>query len=96
MVEKSAIWYECKVRLLRTMENGALKKVTECYIADALSCTEAEARVVEELKSFYTGPIEVRSIRRAKFREIVFDETFPAMSKFYLAKIICMACRQWQ
>ena len=37
-------WFECKVSFEKIMENGAQKKVTEPYLVDALSFTEAEAR----------------------------------------------------
>lgn len=39
-------WFECKIRYEKTMENGMNKKVTEAYIVDALSFTEAEARII--------------------------------------------------
>ena len=38
-------WFECKIRYEKTMENGMNKKVTEPYLVDALSFTEAEARL---------------------------------------------------
>ena len=41
-------WFECKIRYEKTMENGMNKKVTEPYLVDALSFTEAEARIIEE------------------------------------------------
>ena len=34
-------WFECKIRYEKTMENGMQKKVTEPYLVDALSFTEA-------------------------------------------------------
>lgn len=37
-----ALWFECKVRFDKTMENGSIKKVTEAYLVDAVSFTEAE------------------------------------------------------
>ena len=40
-------WFECKIRYEKTMENGMNKKVTEPYLVDALSFTEAEARIIE-------------------------------------------------
>ena len=44
-----AQWFETKVRYDKTMENGSIKKVTEAYMVDALSFTEAEARISEEI-----------------------------------------------
>ena len=43
-------WFECKIRYEKTMENGMNKKVTEPYLVDALSFTEAEARIIEEMR----------------------------------------------
>ena len=40
-------WFECKIRYEKTMENGMNKKVTEPYLVDALSFTEAEARIIK-------------------------------------------------
>ena len=40
-------WFECKIRYEKVMENGMNKKVTEPYLVDALSFTEAEARIIE-------------------------------------------------
>ena len=42
-------WFECKIRYEKVMENGMNKKVTEPYLVDALSFTEAEARIIEEM-----------------------------------------------
>ena len=41
------MWFETKVRYDKTMENGSIKKVTEAFMVDALSFTEAEARIKE-------------------------------------------------
>ena len=43
-------WFECKIRYEKTMENGMIQKVTESYLVDALSFTEAEARIIEGRK----------------------------------------------
>ena len=45
-------WFECSIRYEKTMENGMNKKVTERYLVDALSFTEAEARIIEEMRWF--------------------------------------------
>ena len=42
-------WFECKIRYEKVMENGMNKKVTEPYLVDALSFTEAESRIIEEI-----------------------------------------------
>ena len=58
-------WFECKIRYEKTMENGMNKKVTEPYLVDALSFTEAEARIIEEMTPFISGEFTVSDIKRA-------------------------------
>ena len=48
-------WFECKIRYEKVMENGMNKKVTEPYLVDALSFTEAEARIIEEITPYISG-----------------------------------------
>lgn len=67
-------WFESKVTFEKTMENGMQKKVTEIYVLDALSWTEAEARTIEELKPFISGEFTIADIKRAKLSEIFFLE----------------------
>lgn len=67
-------WFECKVRYDKIQENGTNKKVTEPYLVDALSFTEAEARIVEELTPFISGEFEVAGIKRVNYSEVVFAE----------------------
>ena len=43
-------WFECKVSYEKAMEGGMQKKVTEPYLVDAMSFTEAEARIIEEIR----------------------------------------------
>ena len=63
-------WFECKIRYEKVMENGMNKKVTEPYLVDALSFTEAEARIIEEMKPFITGEFTVSDIKRANYTEL--------------------------
>ncbi len=79
-----AQWIEVRVRYERMMENGIVKRVTEPYLADALSCTEAEARVTEELTPFISGEFRVTAVTVTKISEIFWDETG---DKFYKVKV---------
>lgn len=63
-------WFECKIRYEKTMENGMNKKVTEPYLVDALSFTEAEARIIEEMTPFISGEFTVEDIKRARYSEL--------------------------
>jgi hypothetical protein len=77
-------WFECKVRYEKTGEDGLPKKVTEPYLVDALSFTEAEARIIEEIKPFVSGEFTVSNIRRARIAEL-FDN--PSGDKWYRCKV---------
>lgn len=71
-----------KARYTKTDENGKTKAVTEQYLVQAVSCTDAEARVVEELSPLYSD-LQVKSIGDTKITE-VFN---PYADRFYLAKV---------
>lgn len=79
-----ANWFECKARFDKMMENGALKKVTEPYMVDALSFTEAEARIIEELTPFVSGEFSVSAVKKTKISEIFWDDS---ADKWYLVKV---------
>jgi hypothetical protein len=64
-------FYECGVRYNKV---GATKKTTEFYLVDACSFTEAEYRIVEEIRPYTCGELDVVSIKRTNYSEIVFDE----------------------
>ena len=57
------------------LETGIQKTVTEPYLVDALSFTEAEARIIEEIKPFISGEFTVSDIKRVKYTESFFNET---------------------
>ncbi len=68
-------WFECKISYEKLMENGMQKKVTEPYLVDALSFTEAEARIIEEIKPYISGEFTIADIKRARISELFFNET---------------------
>lgn len=79
-----ANWFECKVRYDKTMENGLIKKVNEPYLVDALSFTEAEARIIEEQTPFISGEFSVSAVKRTKISEIFWDDS---ADKWWLVKV---------
>ncbi len=79
-----ANWFECKVTYDKLQENGSVKKVSEPYLIDALSFTEAEARIIEEQTPFISGDFSVAAVKRTKIAEIFYDESG---DKWYLAKV---------
>ena len=69
-----ANWCECTIRSDKLQENGAAKKVNEPYLVDALSFTEAEARITEEQRPFISGEFSVSAVKRTKIAEIFWNE----------------------
>ena len=63
-------WFEVKVKYVKTEESGKEKKVTEPYLIDALSFTEAEARISEELRPFMGEDFTIVNIKRANYSDI--------------------------
>lgn len=79
-----ALWFECKVRYDKLQENGAVKKVNEPYLVDALTFTEAENRIIEELTPCISGEFSISAVKKTKVAEIFFDETG---DRYYMAKV---------
>lgn len=79
-----AIWFETSVRYDKMSENGRVKKVTEKYLFDALSFTEAESRTIESLKPFISGDFTVSAAKKTKIAGILFKE---GGDRWYLAVV---------
>ena len=76
-------WFECRIRYEKIVD-GKMKKVTEPYLIEAYSYTEAEARIIKELTPFISGEYSITNIKRAKIAEIFPDETG---DRWYTCKI---------
>lgn len=68
------------------MENGINKKVTEPYLVDALSYTEAEARIIKEITPYISGEFTVSDIKRANFSEL-FTSDEDAADRYFKCKL---------
>lgn len=79
-----ALWFECKVRYDKMMENGSVKKVNEPYLVDALTFTEAEARIIDEMTPFISGEFSISAVKKTKVSEIFFDDS---ADKYYMVKV---------
>ena len=86
MRSRTSTWFECKIRYEKTMEDGSQKKVTELYVVDALSFTEAEASIIEEMSSYISGEFEVKVIKKAAYGEIFFSDS-PSADRWYKTKL---------
>lgn len=80
-------WFTCKISYTKVMENGMEKKVTEPYLVDALSFTEAEARIIEEIRPFISGEFTVADIKRAHYSDVFFNENGDRWYKVRIAII---------
>lgn len=78
-----ATYYQVVIKYDKMQENGSVKRVSEKYIADALSCTDAEARVTEEMQSFISGDFLATSVKTTPIAEI-FNL---GAERYYLAKV---------
>ena len=77
-------WFTCKMTFDSQGEDGLIRKVTEQFLVDALSFTDAEARIVKEVQPFVTGELLVADIKRARISEMFYDENG---DKWYRCKI---------
>ena len=64
-------WFLGSLKYEKVMENGKEKKVTEKYLIDALSVTEAEARLIEEMSPFISGDFSIKAVVDTKYAEVV-------------------------
>lgn len=86
MRSRTAEWFICKIIYEKVMEDGLQKKVTESYVVDAVSFTEAEARITQEMGAYISGEFTVQEIDRCQFKEIFFDDK-ESSDKWYKAKV---------
>lgn len=64
---------EAKVSYDKWLENGLKKRVVEPYLVDALSFTEAEARITEEVAPSISGEFSVSAVKKSNIGELFFD-----------------------
>ena len=86
MRSRTATWFECKISYEKVMEDGLQKKVIENYAVDALSFTEAEKRIMEEMSSYISGEFKIKDIKIAPYGEIFFSDDEMA-DRWYKAKL---------
>ena len=80
-------YFETKVKYEKTQEDGMQKKVTETYLVDALSFSECEDRIIDEMKVYISGEFEVNAIQKAKYNELV-ESVDTSADKWYKCKLL--------
>lgn len=78
-------WFECKIKYEKTLETGTQKKVIEAYLVDAMTFTDAEARIIEEMTPFISGEFEVTAVKKERISELFLD---PNGDKWYRCKVM--------
>lgn len=78
-------WFYGAVQYDRIAEEGKVENIVENYLIDALSFTEAESRLIEEIRPFVSGELTVKKIRRAKINELFYND---GSDKWYKAKVM--------
>lgn len=86
MRSRTSDWFETKIRYAKTQEDGTQKNVTEQYVVDALSFTEAESEILEEMKVYISGDYKITDIKPAAYHEIFFTD-MDKDDKWYKAKL---------
>ncbi|WP_405414670.1 DUF4494 domain-containing protein [Maribacter sp. Asnod1-A12] len=87
----SATWYECKIKYRKLDEaSGMLKVKTEPFLVDAISYTEAESRITEEMSAYLsdTEEIKITNIKVANFAEI---HPFENSDRWFKSKVSLIA-----
>ena len=74
MRSRQSNWFEVGIRYQKTQEDGSEKSVTERYAIDALSFTEGESAITEEMAAYISGEFKVKSMQEASYREVFFSD----------------------
>ena len=74
MQSKTGYWFEVIVRLEKMLDDGSTRKVNETYVIEAMSFSEAEKRIMNEVGMNVRGDIEVKKISPAAYKEVVFSD----------------------
>ncbi|MEN6452862.1 MAG: DUF4494 domain-containing protein [Prolixibacteraceae bacterium] len=77
-------WFEVKVKYVKVDQDGRERKVSESYLVDAVSFTDAETRIIQQMQQIIRGEFQVDNIKKSNIIEI-----FPAESGefWYKARI---------
>ena len=79
-------YFICTIKYKKVADNGIEKKVSEKYIVDSLSFTEAENKIIKEMEPFISCEFTVSDIKRANYSEIFFSDEESA-DKWYHGRL---------
>jgi hypothetical protein len=64
------VWFECKVKYVKVTESGREQTVTENFLLDAVSFTDAETRITRQMREMVKGEFSVTDIRKSRIAEV--------------------------
>ncbi|MFM7630113.1 MAG: DUF4494 domain-containing protein [Algoriphagus sp.] len=65
-------WFLCKVKYAKETEEGLLKSISEQYLVDAVSFTEAETILYAKLSAQIRGDFQVTGISKSNIVDVFF------------------------
>ena len=68
-------WFECKAKYVKVTESGKEQTVTENFLLDAVSFTDAETRIIRQLEQMVKGEFSVTDIKKSRIGEVFPYET---------------------
>ena len=68
-------WFECKVKYVKVDDDGRERKVSEVYLVDAVSFTDAETRIIKQLETMVRGEFMVDNLKKSNIVEIFPHES---------------------
>jgi len=82
----TANWFEAKVKYVKVGEDGKERKVSESYLLDAMTYTEAESRIIKEMSGMIQGEYYINGLKKSNITELV-ESTDENDDRWYKAKI---------
>lgn len=79
-------FFEVSIRCSEITEEGKVKKHRKKYLLDSVSFSEAEARIIEELKEMIQGDFCIEAIKKSNITELV-DSNDANDDKWFKAKV---------
>lgn len=87
MRTRTAKWFETKIKYDKMVDaDGLMKPIKELYVLDALSFSDAEASIMEEMRAYISGAFDIVDIKPASYKEIFFSED-TSDDRWYKAKL---------
>ena len=86
MISRVSKFFEVKVQYQKIQDDGKEKKVTEQYVVEAMSFTEAETRITEEMTHYISGDFGIVSEKIAPYNEIFLSDKSDD-DKWFISKV---------